>query len=160
MATIFFYGERNENGWLSNFYPAPITDSSGCKHQTTEHYFHYCKAVTFSDAKAAAAIMAADTPLKAKRIGSKIKGYDDYIWGGLRRGVMRDALRLKAQQHAHIADMLRGTGSALIAEAAQDDVIWGIGLDAATAARTPRAQWPGLNLLGDSWMAVRAELAA
>ena len=135
---VLFYRHKHP---FSNFSYTPITTADGLRFPTTEHHFHYRKAALFEDAAAAALLLKADTPTKAKALGGAVKGYDDESWRAARERVMLEGIRLKIEQHPEIKRKLVETGDALIAEATSRDKTWAIGLNASDPAAQDPANW-------------------
>jgi ribA/ribD-fused uncharacterized protein len=141
----------------SNFYPSPFT-VDGKFFQCSEQYFMYCKAVYFNDHTTAAEIMAEPVPLKCKKLGRRVKNYDESAWDKVRELYMFDACFNKFRQNQVIKEQLLATGSRLLVEASPFDKIWGIGLAEDNDDALDTAKWRGSNLLGKVLMDVREKL--
>lgn len=85
-------------------------------------------------------------------------GYDDHVWNGVRQIEVYEGLLAKFSQNAELGARLEVTGTALLAECAVEDRIWGIGLSMHDPDRLDSAQWRGENLLGYSLMLTRKKL--
>ena len=157
MSVVCFHNPDEENGPLSNWYPSRFV-WAGEEFASLEQYMMYRKAVCFGDADSAAKIMDTDDPAVAKALGRAVSGYDDRLWDGIRQIVVYEGLLAKFAQNEHLGDLLRSTGSALLAECSVQDRIWGIGLSMADPERFDPAQWRGRNLLGYTLMMVRDRL--
>lgn len=158
MKTLFFSGNRDI---LSNFYRVEggIEDPAfGVRWPTSEHAFMARKAELFGDLGALEALRAAPTPQKAKAIGRAVRNFDQKAWSARSQEAMREALRLKFGA-GELEHYLISTGDAELVEASPWDNLWGIGMSAEHAARTPRHKW-GRNWLGQALMDVRAERLA
>lgn len=80
------------NGVFSNFYPydtktvktedvEPLNfELEGIKWKTSEQYFMYKKAIFFGDFETAELIKKAIRPEEAKKLGRKVKNFDDKKW--------------------------------------------------------------------------------
>jgi ribA/ribD-fused uncharacterized protein len=123
-----------------------------------EQYMMACKAHEMGDKETRALIMEATHPREIKALGRAVSNYDDAKWCAVRRAVVKRGNMLKFGQNAKLLRHLKRTSPAVLVEASPYDAVWGIGLDEATAERTPCEKWPGLNLLGEILMVVRAEL--
>ena len=155
---VFFWHEYEENGCFSNWFASPFVIDDFC-FDTVEQYIMAQKAKLFHDARAYTAILKATNPKECKRLGREVKPFDANAWGKVRYRVLCDGIRAKFTQNEDLKNKLLATGTAVIAEASPYDDIFGIKLDASTAAGVPHEQWPGQNLLGWALMEIRAELA-
>ena len=100
-------------------------------------------------------------PRATKGIGRKIKPWIDERWTKYRPQVALDVLTQKFSSHPDMSDLLRSTGRATLAEAANPrvppDIIWGTGI--VTEAILQGEKWPtSRNLQGHSLQLVRARL--
>ena len=154
---ICFHDENEENGYLSNWYPSLFT-VDGVKFSSMEQFMMYRKAVCFHDEKIAAQILATDDAATIKALGRLVSGYDDERWSKVRQCVVYEGLMAKFSQNFDLQERLKATGTALIAECAVKDRIWGIGLSMQDPDRFEQAKWQGQNLLGYTLMMVRDEL--
>ncbi len=157
MAVICFHNPNEENGYLSNWYPAAFT-MDGVTFSTMEQYMMYRKAVCFGDVKVAEQILATEDVAKIKALGRLVSGYDESLWNGVRQIVVYEGLWAKFSQNPDLREQLKETGSAVLAECAVKDRIWGIGLSMHDPDRLDRAKWQGQNLLGYTLMMVRDRL--
>ncbi len=142
-ARIVFYGMRDACGYLSNFWPAPIT-LDGAVWPTSEHYF---QAQKFAGTTHAEAIRRVASPMIAARMGRSRARPLRADWDAVKEQIMLDALRAKFSQHRDLGERLRATGDALLIEHSAHDAYWADGGDG-----------HGLNRLGALLMRVRAEL--
>ena len=113
------------------------------------------KARLFADNKALNDILTTEYPWLHKDIGRHIKGFIPEVWDECKFYIVIRGNTLKFSQNHELMGYLLSTGDALLVEASPKDAIWGIGLDAQTAASTPQSEWPGQNLLGKALMEVR-----
>ena len=95
--------------------------------------------------------------MKTKGFGREVKNYDDAVWTNRRAKVVLFGARLKFTQNEDLKQILLATGDTYMVEASPYDKIWGIGLSAGDAKKTPESKWPGLNLLGKDLDIVKAE---
>lgn len=142
---------------LSQWYASPF-EAEGTLYHTAEHYMMAKKAELFSQPQLAKEILAAPDPGKAKAIGRSVQNFDNAVWNRHRWDIVVAANTHKFSQHAALGSFLVGTGTRILVEASPVDCIWGIGLDAKSAAAADPRQWKGLNLLGFALMEVRAAL--
>lgn len=156
---VFFWGEE-----FSNFFPCKITYQFGDKElnfTSSEQMFMWLKAKTFNDTEIADAIVLAETPHMAKKLGRKVKGFSDEIWAEKRKLAMKVALRHKFSiENPELQNFIlheRFDGKTFV-EASPFDKIWGIGLAENDELADDKANWKGLNLLGECLNEIRNEL--
>jgi hypothetical protein len=140
---VVFYGTRDADGYLSNFWPAPIT-LKGVVWPTSEHYF---QAQKFAGTEHEEAIRRVASPMIAARMGRSRARPLRPDWDAVKEQIMFDALHAKFAQHPDLRERLRATGDALLIERSARDTYWADGGDG-----------HGLNRLGELLMRVRAEL--
>ena len=157
MAVICFHNPNEANGYLSNWYPSPFT-LYGVAFSSMEQYMMYRKAVCFGDDKVAAQILTTEDVAEIKALGRIVSGYDESLWNGVRQIVIYEGLLAKFSQNSELGEQLKRTGSAVLAECAVKDRIWGIGLSMRDPDRLDRTKWQGQNLLGYALMMVRERL--
>ena len=142
---VLFYREDEENGWLSNFYAAPIK-WMGTEWATSEHLYQ-----AFKTPSASRAIQQSATPKEAKQVSHLAAEYvPEASQPTLERKAqaMRIAIRHKFDQHAELRRKLVMSQGRLI-EASPTDALWGYGPDG-----------KGLNLMGLLLMELRASYRA
>jgi len=145
---------------------------------------HYQKAILFNDTSIAQQILnEKDDATKIKQLGRMVQNYNDDKWCEVRYNVCISALYSKFSQNVEMKQLLLGTGTKIIVEAA-NDTTWGIGCVeyTTTAAATTGegtnnivqrgakkkdteewdiepTEWKGINLLGRCLMDVRKMLS-
>ena len=154
---ICFHNPREENGYLSNWYPSDFTYAD-IRFSSMEQYMMYQKAVCFRDERTASEILRTDDVAEIKALGRQVAGYDDNTWNGIRQIVIYEGLLAKFSQNEELKQQLLETGDATLAECAVRDRIWGIGLSMTDPNRSDKANWKGQNLLGYALMMVRDKL--
>lgn len=157
MSVICFHNPKEENGYLSNWYPS-IFRLNGIEFSSMEQYMMYEKAVCFHDTNISKQILETDDVSTIKELGRLVTGYDDHFWNGIRQIVVYEGLMAKFSQNENLKDMLMATGNHILAECAVRDLIWGIGLSMTDANRFDRTKWRGQNLLGYTLMRVRNKM--
>ena len=100
---------------------------------------------------------AAHNPDRFKKIGPEITPYIEAVWVDEREQAVTQGNLLKFCQNAELRSVPLPTGNRIIVEAAPNDAIWGIGMNA-EAARAGETL-SGSNLLVVVLMAVREALA-
>lgn len=133
-----FYGDYR---WLSNFWDAPIKiGDMTCK--TVEHGYQAAKCAKQADVDA---ILAADTPAAAKKLGQNVKIRKD--WDNIKVKYMYTLVRQKFKQHKDLAQKLLDTNGEVLTEGNYwGDTFWGV------------CKGVGENWLGRILMKVREEL--
>lgn len=154
---ICFHNPNEENGYLSNWYPSAFR-VNGTAFSSMEQFMMSRKAVFFCDEPVAAKILATDDVAKIKALGRRVSNYDESLWNGVRQIVVYEGLLAKFSQNEELRERLMATGSALLAECAVNDRIWGIGLSMKDPDRLDKSKWKGLNLLGYTLMMVRERI--
>jgi ribA/ribD-fused uncharacterized protein len=156
---IYFFGQDNRNGYMSNFYESYFVDEEKNNFNCSEQYFMYrkCKRFDNNNTRLLNAILNETNPSVIKKYGRAVKNYDDDIWNNERYDVMVEALRLKFNQNEDIKKQLIETKPRLLYEASPYDKIWGIGFCYRDAIRQDESNF-GQNLLGKALMQIRDEL--
>jgi ribA/ribD-fused uncharacterized protein len=125
------------------------------KFTSAEQAMMYFKAALFEDMHTAQLILEASEPGKQKALGRKVAGFRQSKWDEHKEDIVTRVNIVKFQQNKGLRRKLFQTGEKILVEASPMDTIWGIGLDAETAALTHPDDWPGQNLLGIIMMRVR-----
>lgn len=163
--SIFFYGHtNNEFDYMSNFYSSYFSDDNENVFTCSEQYFMFKKAILFEpdNTHFHHKILSEKSPTKIKAFGRQVKHFDEMIWSQYKFQFMLEGVRLKFNQNPEIATKLKATHNKVLYEAAKNDNIWGIGMNAATAINLEEnhddTSHFGQNLLGICLMTVRNEL--
>lgn len=154
---ICFHNPDEEYGYLSNWYPSFFT-IDGITFSSVEQFMMYRKAICFHDNNIANKILETDDAAHIKDLGRRVSGYDENIWNGVRQLIVYEGLRAKFSQNDKLKVQLMATESAVLAECAVKDRIWGIGLSMNDPDRYDREKWKGKNLLGYALMMARDRL--
>lgn len=116
------------------------------------------KARLFKDNEALAQILETTDPKEAKKLGRKVRNFDDVLWKREARRLVTEGNAAKFGQNVELNAFLIATGDSVLVEASPDDNVWGIGLtEDDERAKHPRT-WQGQNLLGFALMDVREAL--
>ena len=145
--SILFYRERDDFGFLSNFYKSPVF-IDGKSWPTTEHYFQAMKFHTLPDQMEK--IRANTSPTVAKRLGQNRTGFRQ-DWEKVKDDIMYKALVAKFTQHEDLKEQLLATGNSFLVEHTKRDKYWGDGGDGGNDTI-------GRNMLGKLLVRVRNEL--
>jgi len=103
---LLFWGHRGRADGrmtphcLSQWYPAPFRGPGG-KYATAEHWMMAGKARLFGDDEAARQILRSDDPNIAKKIGRKVKDFDDTVWKKHRYEIVVEGSVLKFGKNRH-----------------------------------------------------------
>ena len=144
--------ERYVSFWgscFSNFYPSDFILHNH-KWLTSEQYFMYQKAMYFNDTEIANKIMNTVHPKDCKKLGRKVKNFDDTLWSDARYDVMYDAVLAKFSQNEELKRALlyfREKGYHFV-EGSPYDKIWGVGILYNNPLIADSKNWKGENLLG------------
>lgn len=145
----FFYG-----GYFSQWYPCEFTENN-IKYNCAEQYMMAHKALLFNDIEIYNEIMSTDSPFKHKKLGKKVKNFNEEIWKQHREQIVYQGNLLKFSQNEYLKKYLLSTDDKIIVEASPTDTIWGIGLGEDNSFIWNESNWQGLNLLGIAIMKVR-----
>lgn len=130
---------------------------NGIIYPTAEHLMMAEKARLFQDKEMLEEILNAKTPAEAKKLGRKVRNFDNQIWEENRSKIVVEGNYHKFSDPEYKAFLL-GTGIKIIVEASPTDRIWGIGLAQDAPTIQNPTTWKGLNLLGFALMEVRDRL--
>lgn len=150
---ILFY---TKDDFLSNFYVSTFFHN-GIMFRTTEKAIMYRKAMLFGDRVIADRILKTYHPIDAKRLGRKVRNFNEAIWELNKLEIFREVI-LDKFSNKYLKIRLLDTGDRILAEASPTDKIWGIGLDENHEDAFNPSKWKGKNLLGQVLMDVRSEL--
>ena len=151
---VFFWGHASP---FSQWHSAAF-ELAGLRCPTAEHWMMASKAMLFGDRDALAEIVATDDPGTAKRIGRRVRAFDDAVWREVSPELVYAGNHAKFTQHATLRAALEATENATLVEASPTDRIWGIGLSASHPDASNRARWRGKNRLGVVLTQLRDEL--
>ena len=149
MATEF-WGPKQDNFYLSNFYLAEIVDLENNVWPTSEHLYQARKFVrkynpSYQAEELIRAIRMAATPRKAKELAHKNYSLIENTTLQRKVQLMRPAIRLKFDQHPKLRHALLYATQPLIMEVSTIDGYWGRGKDGR-----------GVDLMGMLLMELRA----
>lgn len=149
---IFFFSNEDV---FSNFYLCNFTESLDDrpndnlnKFNCSEQYFMYWKARFFKDYEIASLILKEKVPYNQKKLGRKVRNYNDSLWDKNREYYMYQANKCKYLQNEGLLKILLDTYPKQLVEASPYDKIWGIGLAENNPMIHDESKWKGLNLLG------------
>lgn len=151
---IFFYGNKDH---FSNFYQTKFI-VNGINFSCGEQFIMYNKAILFNDIDIATQIINESDPVKIKKLGRKVKNFNDNIWSKMREQIAYNGLYAKYKQNIILHDYIIETDMLKIVEASPIDKIWGIGLGIYDIQIEDKKNWKGSNILGKILMNVRSQL--
>lgn len=157
---LFFWGHRQSksgeigSSCCSQWFPVGF-ELNGVYYRTAEHYMMAEKARLFGDDAIASQIIEAATPNEAKKLGRKVRGFDNGKWKEARFDIVVRGNTAKFSQNPRLKAWLLGTAPLLLVESSPVDPIWGIGLHRDDPAASDPLRWNGLNLLGFALTFVR-----
>ena len=128
----------------------------GYKVTSSEQAFMLEKALMF-DKSMVKPILATTDPRAIKRLGRKVRNFDEKKWNKVRYDIMVDILLAKFSNEP-LKSQLLSTGDELMVEASPNDKIWGAGLAIGDARLNYPNYYPGQNLLGKALMEARTWL--
>lgn len=146
------------DGPFSQWYPSEFTVHD-LKFNCAEQFMMYGKAILFGDLETASNILEAVSPKEQKALGRTIQNFDEGVWGLFREGVVYTASYAKFTQNPELQEGLLATKGTTLVEASPYDKIWGIGLSESDPRARNRAEWDGLNLLGETLTRVREAIS-
>uniref|UniRef100_A0A914M7B5 NADAR domain-containing protein n=1 Tax=Meloidogyne incognita TaxID=6306 RepID=A0A914M7B5_MELIC len=125
---------------------------------SVEQFFIWQKARFFGDLEIAEEVLMLDNPITIRRIGKRIRGYNQIEWNSVRNKVMYTGLWAKFTQNTQLFNQLRATGDGLIAQASASELYWSNGVCPKSARLKDPSQWEGENYLGKLLMELRSEI--
>ena len=156
---VFFWGHEDRGKGLtkvclSKWYQCPFV-VEGQYYNCAEQYMMAEKARIFGDEEIRQQILAEYSQMAMKKLGRKVRNYDDEIWKEKRFDVVVKGNIAKFSQNEKLLDFLLSTGNNILVEASPKDTVWGIGLDESSPEAIQPRKWKGENLLGFALMEVR-----
>ena len=128
--------------------------------KSSEQCFMAYKALMFEDIENLFKIINSETPEQAKKIGRKIKNFDDEIWSMSRKVWMERAVYAKFSQNEDLKEFILSPefeGKDFV-EGSPFDGVWGVKMDYRNPDIDNPENWNGENLLGKVLNEVRKEL--
>ena len=143
---------------FSQWWDSEFTDEMGLYYKTAEQFMMLQKAKLFGDEVSLEKILKSTTPIEAKELGRKVKGFDPESWDRCKFNIVVHGNMLKFSQNESLKEFLLSTGDKILVEAAHYDPVWGIGMRANHVNACIPEKWAGENLLGFALMEVREQL--
>ena len=156
---MFFWGHEDRGKGLtkvclSQWYQCHFV-VEGQYYNCAEQYMMAEKARIFGDEEIRQQILAEYSQMAMKKLGRKVRDYDDEVWKEKRFDVVVKGNIAKFSQNEKLLDFLLSTGDKILVEVSPKDTVWGIGLDESSSEAIQPRKWIGENLLGFALMEVR-----
>ncbi|KAI9166777.1 N-glycosidase R617 [Paramyrothecium foliicola] len=175
---VFFFKPNESHGEFCQWYPSTFTvskvemsriighpidqdDPEGWQpiyFNCAEQFMMYCKAGCFHDTETQRLVLATHDPKEQKRLARQTRGFQADKWDEVKSPVVVAGNLAKFGQNQRLKQVLLDTGERLLAEAASEDRVWGIGYTAKEAEMHRDQQKWGENRLGKALMEVRERL--
>lgn len=123
-----------------------------------EQYMMYEKAILFGDSEIAELILKTSDPGEQKKLGRKVRNFDNDIWEANCRDIVYRGNYAKFTQNEHLLKKILMTEGTTLVEASPYDRIWGIGLVESHPDAKHRSKWRGENRLGEILTNVRKDI--
>lgn len=169
---FYGHGKSQPYGAFSNFFWHPefefvipescrrcdgVPRSVGCAF--SEKAIMLCKASVMGDLGSFHAIERAQDPAQAKALGRQVSPFIASTWESVIREVAFETVYQKFEKVPGLRELLLSTGDKVLVEAAKNDRIWGVGLDATNPKIWDQNKWQGQNILGTALMEARKRLS-
>jgi len=128
---------------------------NGIDYPNAEKYMMVKKANVFKDYKILNEMVKSDNPRLIKKLGRKIKNFDDKTWDKYKIDIVTQASYLKFTQNPELLKIMIEHKDLTLVEASPEDKIWGIGLHFSNDNVLDETKWQGENLLGKCLMKAR-----
>lgn len=156
---VFFWGHTDRGvgltkACLSQWYPCSFV-IDGQYYNCAEQFMMAEKARIFGDEEVRQQILQEYSQMTMKKLGRKVRGYDDAVWKEKRFDIVVKGNIAKFSQNEKLQSFLLSTGNKVLVEASPKDTIWGIGIEESHPDAINPSKWPEENLLGFALMEVR-----
>lgn len=142
---------------LSQWFPATF-EHEGDTYLTAEHFMMAQKARLFDDQAMLSAILQADSPALAKKLGRSVQRFDEAIWNAHCFDYVVQGNIAKFSSTPALQQFLLNTKERVLVEASPRDRIWGIGMGINNPDAGNPSRWRGQNLLGFALMQAREHI--
>ena len=142
---------------FSNFHPTNFVVGS-TSYVNMEQFIQAQKAVLFDDDTTHRKIMLTKSPYKAKRLGKKVRKFDDTKWKQNLKENTYTGLKAKFLQNGALVDLLLSTKNMQIVEATYDRY-WGTGVPLKSHQVLDQQSWYNTGLMCELYQRLRAELS-
>jgi ribA/ribD-fused uncharacterized protein len=125
------------------------------KYTSCEQWMMAEKARLFNDNQIRSEIFFNESPDVIKKLGRKIKGFNNEKWDKYKFSIVKFGNYLKFKQDKTMLNYMLSTKNKILVEASPYDKIWGIGLSKENQDVFDVNKWQGENLLGFAIMEAR-----
>ncbi|BFU24632.1 protein T24A6.7, putative [Entamoeba histolytica HM-3:IMSS] len=146
--------EEVNKSCLGNWYPSEF-DYDGIHYYFCEQFLMGCKAKLFGDDQIFKLILDSRNPYEMKKLGKKVKGFNQEVWDEYKAAVMFEGGLAKFTQNPQLRRFLMETGDDILVEASKFDAVWGIKMEESDERANDPHQWCGENILGFTLMSIR-----
>jgi len=158
---IGFHLPTEPHGCFSNWHPSAFT-YAGRSYNCAEQYMMLQKVAMGRRGDLVGKIMSSSDPAFMKACGGKER-FPEFasikdVWDRHSLHIVKRGVKAKFMQNPEMLEELLSTGSALLAECAGKDTVWGIGINLHDPGWKQVENWRGSNNLGRILMEVREEL--
>lgn len=150
-------GETVDASCLSQWFPCSFV-TEGETYTTAEQYMMAEKAKLFGDEEIRHQILRERDPMACKRLGRKVRNFEKEVWDARCEDIVVAGNIAKFSQNPEMKAFLLATGDTILAEAAPQGRIWGIGMGKNNPLAQNPSNWKGKNLLGFALMEARDAL--
>ena len=128
---IFFWGHRpRRDGQMSQSCFSQWWEESftvdGITYKSAEHWMMAGKAKLFGDEEMLQKIIDCRTPAEAKKLGRKVRNFDNDVWLANRYEIVLEGNKHKFSQSEAMKAFLLNTGNRVLVEASPYDKIWAL----------------------------------
>jgi len=171
---IGFYSDKDGKPWreFSNFYrhsrPYEFVLPACARREAfpgsvwchfAEKAIMATKAAMMGDREIFEEISRALDPKSCKALGRGVRNFRQELWDEHLEEIAFEVVKQKFSAEKGLRELLLSTGDAILAEAAPNDSIWGIGLSSSDERVKDPSAWLGRNVLGYALMRARDHLS-
>jgi ribA/ribD-fused uncharacterized protein len=144
---------------FSNFYECKFVEGDNVW-SSSEQCFMAKKAIFFGDRETFLEIIQSKTPKEAKKLGRKVKNFDEKAWSEVSFNMMYEAVYAKFSQNEDLKTLLLSEEyeNKSFVEGSPYDAIWGVKMYWNNPKIDDENNWKGENKLGKVLDKVREEL--
>lgn len=154
---VFFYSFYGDHSCFSQMKVSRRIkfEKEGVTYTSAEQYMMAMKAILFNDQRSYQEIMNARKPSEMKKVGRRVKGFNQMVWDDHKARIIFEGNLLKFSQNEEFKEHLLSTGDKILVEASPYDGVYGIKMSIDDKNKEDPYKWKGENLLGFTLMSVR-----